>query len=778
MVNLSKRPLRKHRLLGKLGLSLVIVARVNAAQQATNAVASEPTNSFPVAHQTRPQPASTLRMIERLNRIRETTDLVTDPYRNAERAELLRALIQTATNRTMVLQFSLLYANELLKSGNAEAALKAFESLQQKAVEAGVKVDALGEAEIRMDKAAAWMRLGEQQNCVANHNAQSCLFPLEPAAYHKLPGGSRGAIGLLNEQLQQFPDDLSARWLLNLAHMTLGEYPDRVPAKWLIPPKVFESERAFPRFRDVAGELGVDVNGISGGCILDDFDGDGLIDIVTSSRGATGTLHYFHNDGDGHFSDRTAEAGLAELRGGLNIQQTDYNNDGRLDIWVLRGGWMAKAGHIPPSLLKNNGDGTFTDVTEQAGLLSARPTQTSVWFDYDGDGWLDVFVGHETSDPNDPNPCELYHNNHDGTFTECAAGCGLKIERWVKGVAAADYDNDGRPDLYISCLDGESLLYHNDGRDASGQWKFSNVTHRAGIKASRTFPVWFFDYDNDGWEDIFVSGYGVKSVGDIAADYLGLPNRGALPALYHNNHDGTFTDVTAAAHLNHVFLTMGCNFGDLDNDGWLDFYLGTGGPDFTMLVPNRMFHNRDGKVFEDVTTAGGFGHLQKGHGVGFADLDNDGNQDIYEVMGGTFEGDTAFNVLYLNPGSTNHWLKLKLEGTKANRVAIGARIHLTVKTPAGPRHIYRTVGSGGSFGCSPLRQEIGLGDAAEISSVEIRWPGSGTRQVLTGLQRDHAYAIREGDAQASLLDLKRITFDLNHQPPHTHSHMMDMRVEQ
>jgi hypothetical protein len=159
---------------------------------------------------------------------------------------------------------------------------------------------------------------------------------------------------------------------------------------------------------------------------------------------------------------------------------------------------------------------------------------------------------------------------------------------------------------------------------------------------------------------------------------------------------------------------------------------------------------------EDVTTAGGFGHLQKGHGVGFADLDNDGNQDIYEVMGGAFEGDTAYNVLYLNPGSTNHWLKLKLEGTKANRVAMGARIHVTVQTPSGSRDIYRTVSSGGSFGSSPLRQEIGLGDATAISSVEIRWPGSGTHQVLTGLERDHAYAVREGDAQASMINLKRI----------------------
>ena len=141
-------------------------------------------------------------------------------------------------------------------------------------------------------------------------------------------------------------------------------------------------------------------------------------------------------------------------------------------------------------------------------------------------------------------------------------------------------------------------------------------------------------------------------------------------------------------------------------------------------------------------------------------------------MGGAYEGDTAFNVLYQNPGSTNHWLKLKLEGTKANRVAIGARIHVTLQTPSGPRNIFRTVSSGGSFGASPLRQEIGLGDATEITSVEIHWPGSRTHQVMTGFQRDHAYAIREGDSRPAMLNLKRVTFDLSH--PASHSHMMDM----
>jgi hypothetical protein len=226
-------------------------------------------------------------------------------------------------------------------------------------------------------------------------------------------------------------------------------------------------------------------------------------------------------------------------------------------------------------------------------------------------------------------------------------------------------------------------------------------------------------------------------------------------------------------HLNHVFLTMGCNFGDLDNDGWLDFYLGTGDPDFRTLVPNRMYRNAEGKVFQDVTTAGGFGHLQKGHGVGFADFENSGNQDVYEVMGGAYVGDTSFNVLYHNPGNTNRWLKLKLEGTKSNRAAIGARINVAVQTPNGLRHIFRTVNSGGSFGSNPLRQEIGLGDATKIESIEIKWPASGIRQVLTEVELNHFYHVREGDAKAVPAELKRIHFDLS-AAPKAHSMKMEM----
>jgi hypothetical protein len=273
-----------------------------------------------------------------------------------------------------------------------------------------------------------------------------------------------------------------------------------------------------------------------------------------------------------------------------------------------------------------------------------------------------------------------------------------------------------------------------------------------------SFPTWFFDYDNDGWEDIFVAGYWITDVGDIAGDYLGLPNQGVRSKLYRNRGDGTFADVSREARLDRVLHTMGSNFGDLDNDGWLDFYLGTGDPDLLTLIPNRMFRNASGKYFQDVTTSGGFGNLQKGHGVSFADFDNDGDQDVHEDMGGAVSSDVYPNTLFLNPGHGNHWIKLQLVGVKANRSAIGARIKLTVKRPQGERIIHRTVNTGGSFGCNPLRQEIGLGDATAISSVEIRWPGSGTVQTVTGLNMDKAYRLREGAESAEPIAMKSFSF--------------------
>jgi hypothetical protein len=714
-------------------------------------------------------------MAETLERIRLETSPLDDTFRSGERADLMAQRLKTLTDPLQIAELMPRYGQQLLHAGRTEEALQVFEQVVPFAQQNRLGLSPASRDALRLFRSLSLLRIGEQENCLLGHNADSCLFPIHGDGIHQLPRGSQGAVKVLTELLMQVPDDLRARWLLNIAYMTLGQWPDKVPPQWLLPPERFASDYAMKPFPDVAGSLGLDVNGLAGGVIMEDFDGDGFLDLMISKWELGGQLRFFRNQGDGTFVERTEEAGLIGLTGGLNIQQTDYNNDGRPDVFILRGAWLGVAGRIPKSLLRNNGDGTFTDVTEEAGLLSPHPSQAAVWFDYDGDGWLDVFIGNESVNQQSIHPCELFHNNRDGTFTECAARCGLGAVRFVKAVAGADYNNDRRPDLYLSCRDGGNLLFRNDGpRDGGGtNWIFTNVSEIAGVaKQKHSFATWFFDYDNDGWPDLISFGYNIKDVGDVCADYLGLPHEGVRTRLYHNNRDGTFTDVSHEAGLFKVILAMSGNFGDLDNDGWLDFYTGTGDPDLATLIPNRMFRNNGGKGFQEVTSAGGFGQLQKGHAIAFGDLDNDGDQDIYSVVGGAYPGDTAYSQLFLNPGTTNHWITLKLEGRESNRIALGALIKVNTIEAGTPRTICKSVSTGGSFGSSPLRQEIGLGQASAITSIEIFWPATGKTQTLTGLVMDRFYKISEGDADAKPWEVKPVRFNLSatkHAEAHQHS---------
>lgn len=314
-------------------------------------------------------------------------------------------------------------------------------------------------------------------------------------------------------------------------------------------------------------------------------------------------------------------------------------------------------------------------------------------------------------------------------------------------------------------MSGQRILLKNNGT-SDDKITFTDVTVKAGLQNEHgnSFPTWFWDYDNDGWLDIFTCDYSFrKSLAFYeAAEKLNVKEGNPEKMLlYRNNHDGTFTNVAPETGLTTNVFAMGSNFGDIDNDGFLDMYLGTGNPDYKSLVPNKMFWNLGGKKFADVTNSARVGHLQKGHGVSFADVDNDGDQDIYIEMGGAFPGDAYQNSFFLNPGqNNNHWIYLQLEGSEANRAAIGSQIKISFKENGIQRHVYRDVNSGGSFGSSPLRREIGIGQATNVDEIEIQWHGSGKTSVFKNIKPDQFYKIREGENQLEVLPLKKIQWTL------------------
>jgi hypothetical protein len=715
------------------------------------------------------QPESSKEMAVELRRIYDQNQQVPTFFNSNAQLGLLKNKLKGRLELGEALPSLLQLAYHQLNGGYTDQAIQALNRIEGLLRQAEA-FDGNLATSVRTLRAIGLLRVGEQENCLSNHTTLSCLAPIESGGVHQIQTGSRNAIKELEEVLPR-TNDLRARWLLNIAYMTVGEWPGKVPPQYLVPPSAFKSDYDIKRFPDIAGTLGLDATDLAGGVIAEDLDNNGNFDLLVSGWGINSPLRLFQNKGDGTFEERGEEAGLKGLTFSLNIIQGDYDNDGFVDALLLRGAWLGTTGKYPLSLLKNNGDGTFTDVTRSAGMFRLRPTQTAAWLDYDNDGWLDLFVGNESAF-GEVNPCELYRNKGNGTFAEVASVCGLDVKAFVKGVAAGDYNNDGRTDLYLSIRDHENLLFRNDGPKTGGSaggWVFTEVSREAGVRAPvYSFPTWFFDYDNDGWLDLFVSGYNIASVGDIAADYLGVPTKGEKAKLYRNLRNGKFEDVTVSAQLDHVLHTMGCNFGDLDNDGYLDFYLATGDPDLSTLVPNRMFRNAEGKFFQDVTTSGGFGHLQKGHGVAFVDLDNDGDQDVFTVMGGAFQADGYRRVLFEKPGHGNNWIKLKLAGVKSNRSAIGARIKLVISEAGKTREIYKTVNSGGSFGANPLQQHIGLGKADRIERTEVFWPTTGKTETISGLVPNQAFRITESASGSVQIPSRKIVWQHSASPHHHH----------
>jgi tetratricopeptide (TPR) repeat protein len=490
-------------------------------------------------------------------------------------------------------------------------------------------------------------------------------------------------------------------------------------------------------FEDIAPKLGIHHLNGNGTAAFGDIDGDGDLDLMVAGSGVF--LRVYRNDGD-KWPDVTEAVGLAKVPSGYSLNLIDYDNDGWPDLYLALNGWSGPA----PDRLYHNDHGHFTDVSKKSGADDPGSGFVSVFGDLDNDGWLDIVVANgvlqEGSVP------QIYRNNHDGTFSNITRAAGLNEppNYGAIGVALGDYDKDGRLDILINGREsGPNRLYHNDGG-----LKFTEVAAKAGIlqPPHNGFVCFFFDYNNDAWPDIMTT-----SLAPWEITVEGL-KKGYAPAnarsvhsdstrLFRNNRNGTFTDVTFESHMFYPTGTMGAGVADLDNDGRLDIYLGTGDPQLSRLEPNRLFRNNPDGTFSDLTNFVGLARPgNKGHGVAFVDIDNDGALDMFAQLGGHYPGDHTYNAFYRNLKATgNHWLEIELTGVKSNRQAVGAQI--TVK--AGPLTAYREVkGSEGFGSTSMMRQHFGLGPHEKIDSIEIRWP-SGIVQSLQDVVANQILKIKE-----------------------------------
>lgn len=665
------------------------------------------------------------------------------------------AAIPTGQREVERFQLLIRLGTEELRMGRVDESIATYDAAIAVLDRAGPGTPAVTIAEVHFQRGTAHLRSGEDRNCCRKRTPGSCILPILKSGQHTERSGSEAAIADFTRTLEFAAAGsqlaIKARWTLNLAHMTLGLWPNGVPERWRIPAKAFASDQEFPAFPEVAQELGLDGVMLAGGAAAEDFDGDGRTDLFVTDSDTAGDPRLYLKQADGKWAERSVAANLTGLHGGLNVATGDYDGDGDVDIYILRGAWWREGGEHVNSLLQNDGHGRFVDVTFAAGMGGlAAPGQTAAWADYDNDGDLDLFVGNE-SEAGRNYPSQLFQNQGDGRFVDRAREAGLTNDRYAKGACWGDFDEDGWVDLYVSNMAAPNRLFRNR-RDGT----FEDVALKAGVALPiSSFPVLVFDYDQDGHLDVWVGAFGgpgiPPTVADVAASYTGLTPKGELNRLYKGDGKGGFTEVAASLGLVKYTLTMGCNFGDVDGDGYQDMYLGTGYPFYEGLMPNLLLRNDGGKRFVDVTTASATGHLQKGHGVVIADLDDDGDADIFSRMGGAYPGDAYGNVYFQNPGFANRWLKIALVGKKSNRFGVGAKLELDVVHGDARRTIHRTVGTGGSFGCNPIRQEIGLGRADRIAALRVRWPGSGHVQTFADVPLDAAIRVEESAERIELL---------------------------
>jgi hypothetical protein len=493
-----------------------------------------------------------------------------------------------------------------------------------------------------------------------------------------------------------------------------------------------------------------------------DYDQDGWLDIFVPSgtrlegfpHGQEPTNRLYRNNRNGTFTDVTARAGLTRTGWCYGVCVGDYDNDGYDDLFLTYYGKNV--------LYHNNGDGTFTDVTDKAGLAEGRTRYGTgcTFVDYDRDGHLDLLVSRYIDMDLARTPvggssryckykdvpvncgplgltkenCSLYRNNGDGTFTDVSAkaGIGKAGARYGLGAVAFDFNNDGWPDIFVACDSSPNLLYRNN-HDGT----FTDVAMEAGVAVNGDgveqagMGVGVGDYDGDGFIDLFLPHFTDDT-----------------PILYHSVKGEFYDDVTNASGLavNTAYVCWGVDFADLDNDGWLDIFHVTGTvypevekvhPEYRFKTPRVVYRNLGNGTFEEVSDRTGAAVLEphSSRGCAFGDFNNDGNLDVLIL-----NMSAPPSLLKNEGGGGNHWLGVKLAGTKSNRSAIGARITLTA---AGRRQI-RDVLSGSSYiSQSDLRQHFGLGSAGKADEIEVRWPG-GQIDRVTNVEADRFIRIEEG----------------------------------
>jgi len=490
------------------------------------------------------------------------------------------------------------------------------------------------------------------------------------------------------------------------------------------------------------------------GCAFLDYDNDGWMDIYLVNSGPSTFYHPVHsprnalyrNNRNGTFTDVTLKAGVAGGGYGQGVAVGDYNGDGFPDIYVTQCGKNI--------LYRNNGDGTFTDVTEKAGVAAEGWSTSAVWFDYDNDGRLDLFVcqfakfdlhrgcatdaagHHHYCIPKtfDPMPSWLFHNNGDGTFTDVTKASGI-AEHFGKawGVVAADLNNDGRMDLFVSNDTVPNFLFKNRGGKFEETGLEADVAYSADGRARSGMGVDSVDYNQDGLQDLFVA--------NIDEEFF---------SLYKNNGEGGFDDVATPAGIGMATRWMsgwGLKFIDYDNDGDMDLIGANGFPDDLLdesagsiqWKQRLLLFHREGKVFRDVSAQSGplFARTFPARGLAVGDFDNDGAVDVLIV-----NNDAAPLLLHNAVGSRNNWLGIHLVGRKCNPDATGA----LVTYQSGNLQRSRMKVGGGSFLSShDPRMILGIGQRTKLEELEIQWPQpSGVVERLTDLPINRYVTIVEG----------------------------------